>query len=164
MNGLWMFAAAFFLTMSKAFANPACIVCTVAIGASLEIARKMGISDEVVGLWMGAFLALLGYWAIFWFDKKKWFFKGRDVLLMILSLSMAGFVYWKNMIWRPVVFGVLDPFFVSCLGGAMVFILSQKGYAYLKMKNNGHAHFPFEKVVLPVAFLFLFSVVLEYYA
>ena len=54
----------------KVMANPACVVCTVAIGASLEVARKLGVSDAVVGLWTGAVLALLGYWAILWFDRK----------------------------------------------------------------------------------------------
>ena len=33
----------------KVLANPACVVCTVAIGASLEIARILGISDDIVG-------------------------------------------------------------------------------------------------------------------
>ena len=45
---------------TKAFANPACAVCTVAVGASLEIARRMGVDDGVVGVWSGAFLLLLG--------------------------------------------------------------------------------------------------------
>ncbi|MFR8207173.1 MAG: hypothetical protein ACLU99_13395 [Alphaproteobacteria bacterium] len=72
-------------------ANPACVVCTVAIGASLEVARKLGVSDAVVGLWTGAVLALLGYWAILWFDRKGWNFYGRDFLLMALSLSTVGF-------------------------------------------------------------------------
>ena len=54
----------------KALANPACAVCTVAVGASLEIARKLGVDDSVVGVWAGAFLTLLGFWLIKWFDKK----------------------------------------------------------------------------------------------
>ena len=40
----------------KALANPACAVCTIAIGASLEIARKLGVDDSVIGVWAGAFL------------------------------------------------------------------------------------------------------------
>ena len=58
----------------KSFANPACAVCTVAIGASLSIARKMDVKDEVVGVWAGAMLAILGYWVIRWFQKKNWNF------------------------------------------------------------------------------------------
>ena len=62
----------------KALANPACAVCTVAIGASLSIARKMGVEDSIVGLWAGALLTLLGYWSIMFFDKRNWHFRGRD--------------------------------------------------------------------------------------
>ena len=43
-------------------ANPACPVCTIAIGAGLDIARRLGVPDSVVGLWAGALLTLLGYW------------------------------------------------------------------------------------------------------
>ena len=46
---------------SKAFANPACAVCTVAIAGSLTIATKLGVDECIVGLWAGAMLAMLGY-------------------------------------------------------------------------------------------------------
>ena len=72
---------------SYAVANPACAVCTVAIGASLEIARRIGVPDSVVGLWAGALLTLLGYWTIKFFDKKGWNFWGRNALLIILSVA-----------------------------------------------------------------------------
>ena len=52
-----MFVTAFSF---NAWANPACAVCTIAVGASLEIARHFGVDDSVVGVWGGAFLALLG--------------------------------------------------------------------------------------------------------
>ena len=61
----------------KALANPACAVCTVAVGASLEVARRYGVDDAVVGVWAGAMLALLGYWLILWFEKKNWNFTGK---------------------------------------------------------------------------------------
>ena len=43
------------------FANPACPVCTIAIGAALPITRRQGVPDAVVGVWGGAFLAIMGY-------------------------------------------------------------------------------------------------------
>ncbi len=49
---------------SNAFANPACAVCTVAIGATLTISRRLGVCDNAVAIWLGAFLVILGYWAI----------------------------------------------------------------------------------------------------
>ena len=79
-------------TAAEALANPACIVCTVAIGASLEISRKLGISDDIVGLWTGALFSLLGYWTILWFEKKWWYFAGRNANLMLACIASYGFV------------------------------------------------------------------------
>ena len=100
----------------KAMANPACVVCTVAIGASLEVARKLGVSDAVVGLYMP---------------------------------KVIGFFY-------------MDGFLFSVLAGAAVYVCSQKLYARMKARNNNHAHFPFEKVVLPLAMLAVGSLLLNY--
>ena len=50
----------FVLFPFSAQANPACVVCTVAVGASLEIARRLGINDNVVGLWAGAMFSATG--------------------------------------------------------------------------------------------------------
>ena len=104
------------LSPVKSFANPACAVCTVAIGATLAIARKLGIADSIVGLWSGAILALVGYWTI-------------------LFSTILGF---------------------------LLFIYSQKFYQYMKKNNGGHAHFPFEKVVLPLAILTILSFYFNY--
>ena len=138
-----LFLISFLLIPTKSFANPACAVCTVAIGASLSIARKIGVSDSIIGLWAGALLTLLGYWTILFFDKKNWNFKFRNALLILY------FLY-------------IDPILFSTFVGSLTFVYSQKLYQYMKAKNNNHAHFPFEKVVLP--FLFLLFISLFFYS
>ena len=149
-----------------AYANPACAVCTVAVAASLEIARYFGVDDSVVGVWAGALLALLGYWMIVWFDKKNWRFAGRDFWLIALSVAMIGFMYVGEMSYRPeplLFFLYLDPFLFSVIAGAVVLILSNRFYQWMKAKNGGHAHFPFEKVAVPGLALALVSVYFYYY-
>lgn len=74
---------------TKALANPACAVCTVAVGASLEIARHYGVDDAVVGVWAGALLALLGYWLILWFDKKNWHFSAETYCLWSFPSALS---------------------------------------------------------------------------
>ena len=148
-----------------AMANPACAVCTVAIGASLGIARKLGVDDNIVALWAGAMLALVGYWAILWFKKKRWYFPGRDGLLMLLSVGSIGFMYVKDMMYmpRPILYVLyLDPFLFCTLAGAFLFIYTEKLYFWMKARNGGHAHFPFEKVVLPLVVLYGASMYLKY--
>ncbi|MDY6408109.1 MAG: hypothetical protein SPL08_05375 [Pseudomonadota bacterium] len=150
----------------KAFANPACAVCTVAIGASLSIARKMGVKDEVVGVWTGAMLAILGYWVIRWFDKKEWHFAHRDELLMIASLSSVGFIYIGELVYNPILylgFLYVDSFLFATLIGAVGFIGGMNFYEWMKTHNGGHAHFPFEKVVVPVLTVFILSLLFHYY-
>lgn len=150
---------------TPALANPACAVCTIAVGASLEIARNLGVDDSVVGVWAGAFLALLGYWLILWFDKKGWNFKGRNLLLMIISIGSIGFVYIAQIKYQPIAILVfyLDPFLFSTLVGALVLIYSSAFYQWMKARNGGRAHFPFEKVAVPVLSLAIVSAYFYYY-
>ena len=107
-----MFATVFSL---PALANPACAVCTVAVGASLEIARHFGVDDSVVGVWAGAMLVMIGFWTIKWFDAKGWVFKGRDWLIQIISVAMIGFVYISEIPYNAQVIGIfyIDPFLFS---------------------------------------------------
>lgn len=150
---------------AKAFANPACAVCTIAVGASLELARRFGVDDSVVGVWAGAFLTLLGFWAIKWFDKKGWNFKGRDFWLIVISIAMIGFIYISELTYHPevILFFYIDPFLFSVLVGALILILSSDFYQWMKRKNGGHAHFPFEKVAVPVVALILASMYFNYF-
>lgn len=150
---------------ANAMANPACAVCTIAVGASLEIARKLGVDDSVVGIWAGAMLVLVGYWTIKYFDKKSWNFRGRDFILILLSVAMIGFMYIGQMTYSPEVFFIfyLDPFLLATIIGALVFIYSSEFYQWMKARNGGHAHFPFEKVLVPVLALVLASVYFYYF-
>lgn len=150
---LFVFAFAAVLVAARAaYANPACAVCTVGVAFGLEIARKLGVDDGVIGIWAGALLALLGYWMILWFDKKGWNFKFRNPLLMLLSLSMIGGMYVKSIHYtaKPILIFYMDPFLFCTICGALILIYSSVFYQYLKAKNGGHAHFPFEKVVIPL--------------
>ena len=152
------FLAALLLFPVKSFANPACAVCTIAIGASLEIARKMGVQDCIIGLYAGAMLAVLGYWTIKFFDSRNWRFPGYRPILMLINLSFIGFMYLTDLKYSPcILFRIfyIDAFLLMSVVGFLIVVATTKLYAWMKEKNGGHAHFPFEKVVLPVAALAL---------
>jgi len=154
-------AALMCLVPVAAFANPACPICTVAIGAALPITRRLGVPDAVAGLWVGAFLAIMGYWIIKFMDRRGWRFWGRNALVLALSVATIGFAYLGTVQYSPCTYmGFLkvDPLLMGTITGAVLFILTEKLYDWMKTKNGGHAHFPFEKVVLPVVVLALASV------
>ena len=94
------------------------------------------------------------------FDKRGWKFWGRDVLLIGVSVAMIGFAYVGDLQYTPqeiwsVIY--LDPILFGALLGMVVLIVVEKLYEWMKRKNGGHAHFPFERVVLPVVALALVS-------
>ena len=124
---------------SAAVANPACPICTIAIGAGVGVAQKLGVPVAIVGLWAGALLTLLGYWLVKFFDKRGWKFWGRNALLIGLSVAMIAFAYVGDIDYSPqwyMGFIYIDP---------ILFILVEKLYEWMKAKNGGHAHFPFEE-------------------
>ena len=145
---------------AAAVANPACPICTIAIDAGVGVAQKMGVPVAIVGLWAGALLTLLGYWLIKFFDKRGWKFWGRKALLIGLSVAMIVFAYVGDIDYSPqwfMGFIYIDPILFGTLVGMILFILVEKLYERMKAKNGGHAHFPFERVVLPVVALALAS-------
>ncbi len=145
---------------AAAVANPACPICTIAIDAGVGVAQKMGVPVAIVGLWAGALLTLLGYWLIKFFDKRGWKFWGRNALLIGLSVAMIVFAYVGDIDYSPqwfMGFIYIDPILFGTLVGMILFILVEKLYERMKAKNGGHAHFPFERVVLPVVALALAS-------
>jgi hypothetical protein len=152
------------LYVVPAYANPACAVCTVAVAAGLEIARKLGVDDGVIAVWAGALLTLIGYWTILWFDKKGWNFKFRNAILMLLSFSMIFAVYIKDLVYtpKPILIFYLDPFLFCAILGGLILVYVSKFHQWMKAKNGGHAHFPFEKVVLPVLALVIAGYVVDY--
>lgn len=160
------YALIFFIASTgKALANPACAICTVAVGASLGIAREMGVADDVVAVWWGALLILMFFWFVKWFDKKNWNFIGRNLVLFLVTFSVSALLYKSTLTYMPtnILFLYMDPFLFSTFAGAAMFHYSSEFYQWMKRKNGGRAHFPFEKVVVPVVALILLSVLFNYY-
>jgi hypothetical protein len=135
-----------------ASANPACLVCTVAIGAALEISRLLGVPDAVVGVWVGALFLITYYFTIKFLEYKKWTFRFYRLAMGALTLLLVPLVYEFVPYGITEYFG-MDAFLVSMASGALVFQASQWIYQRMKAAHGGHAHFPFEKVVMALAFL-----------
>jgi len=153
-------AAAFageFLIMHKVEAF--CPVCTVAAAGGVGLARWLGIDDSVTGLWIGALLVSVTFWTANWMTKKGWSFRGLAllcglfyVLITVVPLFFIGIMgHPWNTLWG------IDKLAVGMIVGAVFFYAAEKLYFFLKKKNAGRAHFPFEKVVLPVVTLLILS-------
>lgn len=139
-----------------------CPVCTVAVCTGLGFSRWLGISDAITGLWIGGLLVSLSVWTINWLDSKKINFKFRGLIISLAYyLAIILPMYYGKIIAHPLDFlasCVKDYLLLGIMQGSAAFLFGAYLYDYLKEKNGNRAHFPFEKVVLPVGALIIFTI------
>jgi len=141
-----------------------CPVCTVAVGAGVGFSRYLGIDDTIAGLWIGALIVSVSMWTINWLEKKNLRFAYRGALvtagyylisvLPLFTLKIGGETVMGhpfNKLWG------IDKLLLGIIIGSLAFYGSAISYESLKKKNDGHAHFPFQKVAMPVAALLILS-------
>lgn len=138
-----------------------CPVCVIAVGAGVGLSRWLKISDAITGLWIGGFIVAMIAWTIGWLDKKNIKFKGRKIITTLVYYAIIIIpLYYKGIIGSPAnLFCGCDKLLFGIIVGSIVFLAGNIYYEYLKKKNNGHAYFPFQKVVMPVLPLVVLSLV-----
>ena len=143
-------------------AKAVCPICTVAVIGGLGLTRYFGIDDTISGLWIGGITASLTFWTIDWLNRKKyWLFKGRNWLIALgYYLMVVVPLVWTDVVGHPLnKFWGVDKLLLGIIAGSAFFIGGHYLYEYLKKKNNGRAHFPFQKVVMPISPLIILSVI-----
>lgn len=144
-------------TTVKAF----CPVCTVAAGAGLGFSRWLKIDDTITGLWIGGFIISLIGWTINWLNSKKIKFFGRKPLIALFYYASIiwPFYHW-NLIGHPInsLWGI-DKLVLGIIIGSIFFLAGGLWYNAIKAKNNNHAQYPLQKIVMPIAPLVLLSII-----
>ncbi|MCX6809154.1 MAG: hypothetical protein NTZ65_00130 [Candidatus Berkelbacteria bacterium] len=141
-----------------------CPICTVAVGAGVGLSRYLKIDDTVTGLWIGAFFVSISLWTInYLIEKKIKFFQMKFLTFFAYLLMIVAPLYRGELIGHPLnkIWGI-DKLLLGIGIGSVIFAIFTALYFYSKKKNNGHAHFPFEKIVFVVAPLAAASVIFYY--
>ena len=146
-----------FLTQA-ATAHAQCAVCTVALVSGLGISRFLGVDDALTGVWLGAAMtAMMGFISNLLAQRFVKFKAAKNLSILIMASIFAfilyrvdGIVGGSNVLGLTnlsvgVVIGVI------CLG---LGLYVDKALRQLK-NDHGKAYFPFQKVVCPVAMVFL---------
>jgi len=139
-----------------------CPVCVVAVGAGLGFSRWLKIDDVVSSIWIGAFLMATVLWTLVWLRKKNWSFPYASIVIF-LAYYLLTFIplYYARIIGHPLnrIWGIDKIIFGSILG-TLFYILADWFSIYLRKKNNGKVFFPYQRVVVPIVFLILISLIL----
>lgn len=142
-----------------------CTLCTIAAGTGVLIFRKLGIDDSITGLWIGGLLISLTLWTVNWFRSKNFRFWGISFLTGIVYYAAVLIPFYQKNIISKVILGSheqtlfgIDKIVLGVLIGSIFLLSGVILYGVLKKKNGGHAHFPFEKVVLPISPLIILTI------
>lgn len=139
-----------------------CPVCSIAVGAGVELTRILGVDDLITGIWIGGLIVSISFWLSDWLRNKN-FLKPfiREVFSLILLYSLTiPFLYWQNLIGleQNIFFGV-DKIIFGIIVGSGVFLLGVLGDKFLRKINKGKVLIYYQKVILPILFLSIISLI-----
>lgn len=138
-----------------------CPVCTVAVGAGLEGMRLLGVDDVITGIWAGGLTLSLFFWTAGWLKKRGvksafWQIVVPFVVyygLLAAVYALPGVEFGAATLWG------IDKFLLGIIVGTIAFYMGARWYVKIKRDNGGHAKFAFQKVVVPLSFLVVATIV-----
>lgn len=150
-------------------AKAVCPICVVTVGAGVGLFRWLGVDDTISGLWVGALIVAIIMWTLVWLKKKGWDFKFSS---FVITVAYYVLIIWPLYSWDIMghpfnkVFGI-DKLLFGIISGSILFLFSNWLNLSLKKKNQGKVYFPYQKVVIPVAVVLVFSlifyIIIKYY-
>jgi hypothetical protein len=163
-----MIASILFLVSSLLYLAPPaqaqCPVCIVTVGGGMLIAKKLGIDDLLVSIWISALNTALAFWLApkLANDKLKLKFLANPLILsLVLLLTTLIYFIFTGQTGHPAntILGLDKIIFGQILG----FLSMLTGnIAYLKTKKKlGHAPFPYAKVVFPISLVLLVTLIFK---
>jgi len=155
---IFLFSFLFFILQSSVFA--VCPLCTLAAAGGIEVTRILGVDDLISSIWIGGLIVSAALWLSDFLAKKKilkpiW----REILSLILFyLLTIPFLYWGKMIGFPGnTFLGIDKIVFGITIGSFVFLLGVFLDKFLRKINGGKVFIYYQKVILPILFLTIIS-------
>jgi len=137
-----------------------CPVCIVTVGGGMYLAKKLGIDDFLVSLWISGLNTAISFWAA---TKIKHRVFGSPIVLSVLMLSLTlvyfiftdqtGSIANKVLGLDKIIFGQILGMFIWFLG---IFVDRKS-----RRLNGGKILFPYQKVVFPISILLIFTILFK---
>jgi len=130
-----------------------CQICTLAVGAGLGLSRWFGVDDTVSGVWIGGLIFSSSLWFYSWISKK--YPKLHTTFYMLLTTTLMYTLSLLPLIWAGI---LTNRLVIGITTGSITFLLGI--WADKKVRKiKGKQLFNFQKVVFPVAFLLISSII-----
>jgi hypothetical protein len=122
--------------------------------------RMIGVDDTITGMWYGALIVSSILWTLDWLDKKNIRFGLRKMSVTVLYyLLFVGPVYLFTMVPHSPKVLFIDRFGLGIILGGLIFLAAVWSDKYLRSINEGKQVVIFQKVIVPLVYLTIASIV-----
>ena len=137
-----------------------CPVCIVTVGGGMLLAKKLGVDDLLVAIWISALNTAISYWAAFKIKIKL--LNNPFILSVLMYLTTLIYFNFTDQLLVPsnTVLGI-DKILLGMTFGMLSLIIGYFVYNFARSKNNGKALFPYSKVVFPVGTVLLTTLIFK---
>jgi len=146
-----------FLT-TPIYAN--CPLCIVTVGGGLLLAKKLGIDDLIVSIWLSGLNTAIGFLIATTIKRKIW----NNPYLWSAGFYLITIIYllFTKQIGHPRnVFLGIDKVLLGMTIGFLVFLLTVYTDKIIRKKNKGKVIIKYQKVIMPFIFLTLATIVFK---
>jgi len=138
-----------------------CPVCVVTIGGGLFIAKKLGIDDLLVSIWLSALNTAVAFWFAS-FMKNKLLKNGFGWTIAFYFLTIGTLFFTKQIGHKYNTFLGIDKVVAGTTIGFIISLVAIIIDRIIRIKNNGKVLFYYQKVVIPFVILLLTTLIFMY--
>ncbi len=143
---------------STAYAQ--CPICIVTVGGGMLIAKKLGIDDFLVSIWISALNTAIAFWLAPKI-KIKLLNNGHILALLLLATTLLYFQFTDQIGSATNRLLGLDKIVFGQIVGLIAMTLGSHLYLFLKKRNGGKTIFPYARVVFPVSLVLLATLIFK---
>lgn len=138
-----------------------CPVCIVTVGGGMLLAKKLGIDDLLISIWISGLNTAISFWLA---PKLKIKFLKNPIILSLILLGLTLFYFqFTDQIGAVTnkLLGV-DKIIFGQIFGLLVMFLGIFIDKFTRIKNNGKILFPYQKVIFPIGSLLITTLIFKF--
>jgi hypothetical protein len=138
-----------------------CPVCVITVGGGLIIAKKLGIDDLLVSIWLSGLNTAIAFWIASGIKRK---IVNNPILWSLgFYIMTIGYLVFTKQINHPRnTFLGIDKVFFGMTLGLFLALLSIGVDRLLRKTNKNKVYFPYQKVVVPLVLLILTTIIFKF--
>lgn len=152
------FITFYFINLFRRPVGAQCPVCIVTVGGGMLIAKKLGIDDFLVSIWISALNTAISFWLAPKF-RLKYLRNPHLFSLLMLGLTLFYFKFTDQINGHNQILGI-DKIVLGQVFGFLIMAIANHSYYFVKTKL-GHTPFPYAKVVFPFGLVLVVTIILK---